>query len=117
MQISLENLMFFGFHGLYEEEKKLGNNFKVDVHIHVNSTSSPIVQINQTIDYVGVYNIVKKWMNIPTPLLETLLENMANNIFQEYTIAEKLSIKITKQTLPITNFEGSASVTIEKSRN
>jgi dihydroneopterin aldolase len=55
-------------------------------------------------------------MEIPTPLLETLVGNMADDILNTEVLAKKVMVKITKQHLPIAEFEGTASVSIEKSR-
>ena len=116
MRISLDNLVFFGYHGLYAEEKKLGNTYIVDVIIDFTPKQSSIHHLGQTIDYVQVYALIKKWMAIPTPLLETLVGNMADDILNTEVLAEKVMVKIIKQHLPIAEFEGTASVSIEKSR-
>jgi len=116
MRISLDKLVFFGYHGLYAEEKKLGNIYIVDVLIDFTPKKSIIDNLDQTIDYVHVYALIKKWMEIPTPLLETLVGLMADDILKEQLLAEKVMVKITKQHLPIAEFEGTASVSIEKSR-
>ena len=116
MCISLDKLVFSGYHGLYAEEKKLGNTYIVDVVIDFTAKKSNIDNLEQTIDYVHVYALIKKWMEIPTPLLETLVGNMADDILKEQLLAEKVMVKITKQHLPIAEFEGTASVSIEKSR-
>jgi dihydroneopterin aldolase len=116
MRISLDKLVFFGYHGLYAEEKKLGNTYIVDVIIDSTAKQSSINHLEQTIDYVHVYALIKKWMAIPTPLLETLAGNMVDDILNTEVLAEKVMVKITKQHLPIAEFEGTASVSIEKSR-
>ena len=116
MRISLDKLVFSGYHGLYAEEKKLGNTYIVDVIIDFTAKKSIIDNLEQTIDYVQVYALIKKWMEIPTSLLETLVGNMADDILKEQLLAEKVMVKITKQHLPIAEFEGTASVSIEKSR-
>ena len=116
MRISLDKLVFFGYHGLYAEEKKLGNTYIIDVLIDFTPKQSSINYLEQTIDYVQVYALIKKWMAIPTPLLETLVGNMADDILNTEVLAEKVMVKITKQHLPIAEFEGTASVSIEKSR-
>ena len=116
MRISLDKLVFFGYHGLYAEEKKLGNTYIVDVVIDFTPKKSIIDNLDQTIDYVHVYALIKKWMEIPMPLLETLVGLMADDILKEQLLAEKVMVKITKQHLPIAEFEGTASVSIEKSR-
>jgi dihydroneopterin aldolase len=117
MRISLNKLLFVGYHGLYPEEKKLGNNYSVEVDIDFNPKQAIIDQLDQTIDYVHVYAIVKKWMEIPTPLLETLVGKIADDILSSQALANKVFVKITKLHLPIPSFEGNVSVKIEKSRN
>lgn len=117
IRISLNKLLFVGYHGLYPEEKKLGNNYSVEVDIDFNPKQGVIDQLDQTIDYVHVYAIVKKWMEIPTPLLETLVGKIADDILSSQALANKVFVKITKLHLPIPSFEGNVSVKIEKSRN
>jgi len=117
MRISLNKLLFVGYHGLYPEEKKLGNNYAVEIDIDFTPKQGVIDQLDQTIDYVHVYAIVKKWMEIPTPLLETLLGKIADDILSSQALANKVFVKITKLHLPIPSFEGNVSVKIEKSRN
>jgi dihydroneopterin aldolase len=117
MRISLNKLLFVGYHGLYPEEKKLGNNYAVEIDIDFTPKQGVIDQLDQTIDYVHVYAIVKKWMEIPTPLLETLVGKIADDILSSQALANKVFVKITKLHLPIPSFEGNVSVKIEKSRN
>jgi len=117
MRISLNKLLFVGYHGLYPEEKKLGNNYSVEIDIDFTPKQGVIDQLDQTIDYVYVYAIVKKWMEIPTPLLETLVGKIADDILSSQTLANKVFVKITKLHLPISSFEGNVSVKIEKSRS
>jgi dihydroneopterin aldolase len=117
MRICLNEVVFFGYHGLYADEKKLGNTYKVDVHIDFTPKVSIIDQLDQTIDYVHVYALVKKRMEIPTPLLETLVATIAEDILTEQPIADKVFVKITKVIMPIPQFDGNASVSIEKSRS
>ena len=117
MRISLNKLLFVGYHGLYPEEKKLGNNYSVEIDIDFTPKEGVIDQLDQTIDYVHVYAIVKKWMEIQTPLLETLVGKIADDILSSQALANKVFVKITKLHLPISSFEGNVSVKIEKSRD
>lgn len=116
MRISLTNLTFLGFHGLYEAEKKIGNTFMVDVIIDFTPTVEIVDQLDQTIDYVKVYDTVKSIMSIPTPLLETLVGKIADQILLDHLIADKVNVKITKQKLAIPFFEGDTAVSVEKLR-
>ncbi len=117
MRIELNELVFLGYHGLYAEEKKLGNTYKVNVHIDFIPKKELVDQLDQTIDYVHVYAIIKKWMEIPTPLLETLVGNIAEEILVSQTLVDKVFVAIRKVHMPIPQFEGNISVSVEKSRN
>lgn len=116
MKIYLTDVEFFGFHGLYEAEKKIGNRFKLDIVIDFTPPVKRVEHIDQTIDYVQVYRQVQLIMEQPTPLLETLVEKIASQILSEHLISDKVFVKITKQQLCIPSFEGVTSVSIEKSR-
>ena len=116
MRIELNDVVFLGYHGLYADEKKLGNTYKVNVHIDFAPNTTSVSQLDQTIGYVQVYALLKKWMDIPTSLLETLVGNIADDILATQSLADKVMVKITKVHMPIPQFEGTASVAIEKSR-
>jgi len=116
MHIYLNDLIFNGFHGVYPAEKKIGNTFKIDVRIDFTPTTKTIDQLDQTIDYVKVFQLIQQIMAIPTPLLETLVVNIADQILANHPIAENVFVKITKQQLVIPYFEGTTAVSIERAR-
>jgi dihydroneopterin aldolase len=116
MKIYLTDLEFFGFHGVYEAEKKIGNSFHLDIVIDFTPPVKRVEQLDQTIDYVQVYNKVKSIMAFPTPLLETIVDKIACQILSDHSMADKVFVKITKQKLFIPYFEGATSVSIEKAR-
>jgi dihydroneopterin aldolase len=117
MHIYLNDLIFNGFHGVYPAEKKIGNTFKVDVRIQFNPATKTIDKLEQTIDYVQVYALIQKIMEVPTPLLETIVANIADQILAAHSIAESVYVKITKLQLSVPYFEGTTSVSIERIRN
>jgi dihydroneopterin aldolase len=117
MHIYLNDLIFNGFHGVYPAEKKIGNTFKVDMRIQLTQTTKTIDQLEQTIDYVQVYALIQKIMAVPTPLLETIVTNIADQILAAHPMAESVYVKITKQQLTVPYFEGTTAVDIERTRS
>ncbi len=117
MHIYLNDLIFNGFHGVYPAEKKIGNTFKVDVHIQMTPATKTIHKLEDTIDYVQVYALIQKIMAVPTPLLETIVANIADQILAAHPIAESVYVKITKQQLSVPYFEGTTAVDVERNRN
>jgi dihydroneopterin aldolase len=117
MHIYLNDLLFNGFHGVYPAEKKIGNTFKVDVLIQMTPATKTIHKLEDTIDYVQVYALIQKIMEVPTPLLETIVANIADQILAAHPIAESVYVKITKQQLAVPYFEGTTAVDIDRSRS
>ncbi len=117
MHIYLNDLLFNGFHGVYPDEKKIGNTFKVDVRIQMTDTTKTIHKLEDTIDYVQVYALIQKIMAVPTPLLETIVTNIADQILAAHPMAESVYVKITKQQLSVPYFEGTTAVDIERTRS
>lgn len=117
LSIHLNDVQFYAHHGLYADEKLKGNQFVVDLTVKYHPVPIAVIAIDQTIDYVALYGILQKQMNIATPLLETLVMNIAKEILDQFKLAEEVNISIKKLHPPITNFDGSASVAFELKRN
>jgi len=113
LTIHLHNLKFFAYHGLYEKEKKTGNNFELDVDV-VADIAGVITKLEHTVDYAVVYQIIESRMNEPTALLETLVQELADKIQQHDSRIKSVSITIKKLSAPIKNFNGIAGVSFKK---
>lgn len=114
--IKLNKLQFHAFHGLYEEEKNVGNTFEVNVLIHYTPPHERIDSIHDTIDYTKAYELVKINMQTPKLLLETLAVNIAQQILNTFTIAQKVEVSIQKNNPPIVGFQGNVEVTFTTSK-
>ena len=110
--LHLHNLHFTAHHGLYDEEKLLGNEYEVNVEIHIGK-SGKIDSIHQTVNYVTVYHVIKKRMMLPTQLLETLVQEIAEEVHQLDDRIRGLNMSIKKLYPPIPNFEGSVGVSFK----
>lgn len=117
LSIHLHQLVFHAFHGLYEEEKILGNEFMVDLTVQHHPAIIPIHAINDTINYVALYELVKKRMEVPVLLLETLATSIAQDILLQFVLAETVNISITKLHPPISEFSGQVGVSFELNRD
>lgn len=112
LTIELNGLRFFAEHGMYAEEIKIGNEFEVDLCIGYQAPEKLIVSIEQTINYVDAYLIVKEEMAEPKHLLETCAMKIIDRLHNHFKEIEKIQITIKKLAPPITNFTGSVGVTI-----
>lgn len=115
LSIHLQNLQFKSFHGLYAEEKILGNKFEVNLIVKYQPQNLPVLNINETINYEHLFSIVEKRMMVSTELLETLVTVISDDIFNSYSFVKNVVISITKLNPPIKGFIGNVAVSFEKS--
>ena len=111
--INLHNLTFHAYHGVYEEERILGNDFEVNVSVTFDA-DEPVTSLQHTINYVSIYNIVKQRMDVPLPLLETLAQELTQEIYDFDNRIKTISVSVEKKNPPISNMEGSVSVHYKK---
>jgi dihydroneopterin aldolase len=111
--INLHNLIFHSFHGVHEEERILGAEFIVNAELSFKETNT-IISLEQTIDYVKIYALIKQRMSVPTALLETVAQGLADSIYAIDNRIASISINIKKTNPPIENFQGSVGVSFKK---
>jgi len=109
LTIHLHNLLFHSFHGMYKEEKILVNDFEVNVDVSIKAQEN-ITKLRQSVDYVSLYSIIKEVMDQPTPLLEKLVQELAEKIRLLDEKIEGVSISIKKLNPPIGNLQGTVGV-------
>ena len=108
--VQLHQLLFHAYHGVHEEEEVLGNDYMVDCSVEFYETAEVITHINDTVNYVLIYDIIKKRMSIPTQLLETIAMEIGNEIIREYKELKVIDITIRKLHPPIEGIRGSVGI-------
>ena len=76
----------------------------------------PVKHLTDTVDYIAVYELVKKRMAIPTPLLETVVTDIAQKILAQFSLAEEVFISLRKMHPPVPQMQGSVGVSFELKR-
>ena len=112
--IELRGLEFFSFHGLYEEEKKVGGEFVVDVVAKFPDEDHKLTSIDETVNYAALFEIIKKEMDQPRELLETIAQSMAEKIYAKYAVIKEIEIRIEKKQAPIVGLNGSVAAKYRK---
>ncbi|MFN8253791.1 MAG: dihydroneopterin aldolase [Ferruginibacter sp.] len=113
--IHLNNLKFFSFHGVHEEERVLGGEFIVNAEICFDA-GLPVTSLEQTFDYTKIYALIKQRMGRPSALLETVAQDLAHEICGMDQLVQSVDIAITKVNPPIQQFRGNITVRYKKDR-
>ena len=115
--IRLNNMNFYGYHGVYDFEKEQGANFEIDLELFTSlPKSSKSDNIEDTINYEDVYEQVKKAFGSKSYfLLEKLADSISKSIFEEHKI-DKLIIRVRKINAPLDGKLDSVEIELKRKR-
>jgi dihydroneopterin aldolase len=101
--IRLKGLRFFGYHGVYEEEKTKGQEFIIDVEIFTPTQGAGSSDVlSQTVNYAEVYKQIKDIVeNQRFDLIEALAQKIADTIKSSYEAVNEVIVKVKKPQAPI----------------
>ncbi len=111
--VSLKGMRFYAYHGYYEFERKIGNNFIVDVDIITSINRNPNEFIESTVNYEEIYVVVNRFMLRKYRLLETLAFEIATEIKGMDSKVESVKVSLSKLAPPVGGKVDRAVVTIE----
>lgn len=113
-QVSLEGMEFYARHGYYEEERKIGNKYSVDVYLDVDfQKAAKSDQLDGTVNYEKVYELVAEVMSVDARLLEHLAGKMVDSLKTSFPQVRKVTVRISKYNPPIKGLCHRATVTLE----
>jgi len=113
--IKIKNIRLYAYHGCLDEEGKIGSEYRVDVSVKTDlSSSAKSDALEDTVDYVHLNKIVKHEMAIRSKLLETVAENILSRIMKELPQVKKAIVEVSKINPPIGG--NVAQVTIKMSK-
>lgn len=116
-KISLEGLEFHAYHGVYAHERSSGNKFEVDITVEARMSDKVLEDdLSGTINYENLYTVVKKEMEKPSKLLETVGHGIAKQILDSFQEALHVEIRISKFNPPIGGVCKKATVMVSQSR-
>ncbi|MDT8862674.1 dihydroneopterin aldolase [Alkalihalobacillus sp. MEB130] len=118
-KIYMNQLSFYGYHGVFQEENKLGQRFVVDLILHVDLAKAGATDdLEETINYGDAFKRVKEIVEgTPYKLLESVAEKIANVLLSAYANLEECTVKVIKPDPPIPGHYQSVAVEITRSRS
>jgi len=80
-KIHVNNAWFYSFHGCLHEESVIGAEYIVNVVVETNTdVAEKNDDLNNTVDYVDIYNAIKTEMDSPSKLLESVMNRIIASI-------------------------------------
>lgn len=113
LTISLEDIRFQGAHGIYPEEKVLPGTFLVDAAVTI-ADPGDVTELDQTVDYEKVYDILREVMGSPAAMLETLASRAVSLIGGAFPGVRSVRVRIRKLSPPLPGEVGCSAVSLRR---
>ena len=115
--IKLKNIRTFSYHGCLIEEGKIGSDYSVDLEVKTDLRKSCLSDdLNDTVDYVLLNQIVVEEMEIRAHLLEHVAYRITKRIFNEVPSISRILIGVSKLNPPIGGDVEAVTIEIEEYR-
>ena len=113
-KLVLKGLRFHGLHGVFEQEKIIGNIFEVDLEFTLSlQKAGETDDLKHTIDYASARTIVADIMKSHSlNLIETLSLKIGEQLFKEFEI-DSLEVKVRKMNPPMEGETEYSEVTMQ----
>jgi len=111
--VELHDLRVFGHRGVYEEERKRGQDFLFDVELEVGERGTSD-RIEDAVDYSAVARAVREVSDAHAyALLEALASAVADDLRERFHV-DRLTVRVTKPAVQPAGLPGTASVSVSR---
>lgn len=117
-KIMMKNLAFYGYHGVMEEEKTLGQKFFIDIEMYSQlSKAGKSDEVEDTIHYGEVYEVIKTIVEeCRFKLIEALAENIAETVINKFSKVQEIKVTVRKPEAPVPGIFDYVGVEIRRTR-
>jgi len=116
-KIILKGVQFYGYHGVSDEEREVGQKYAVDVEIPYDlKPAGKSDNLRDTVNYAKVYKLVTQVGTTESfKLIETLARKIADAMLTNFPI-DSVTVRVMKLTPPIAGNLDYAGVEITRNK-
>ncbi|NIR51157.1 dihydroneopterin aldolase [candidate division KSB1 bacterium] len=116
-KVKLKNMTFHAFHGVWDEEREIGQRFEVDVELGIDAKAAAKTdKLKSTADLSAVFDTVESFVaEGKFRLLESMAEGIAQAILDRFKVSEVL-VRVRKPHAPIRGIQDGIEVEILRNR-
>ncbi|HUY99140.1 MAG TPA: dihydroneopterin aldolase [Thermomicrobiaceae bacterium] len=102
-RVFLEGMVFYGYHGVHVEERRLGQRFVVDLVVSCDlRPAGQSDRVEETVSYSDLYRIAREVVEgPPRDLIEVVAEHIAGEVLQRLPLVEDVQVTVRKPGAPI----------------
>ena len=109
---------FYGYHGVFPEENRLGQRFIVDLTVTLDlKNAGESDDLDYSVNYGELFQVCQRIVEgKPYKLVEAVAEKIASAVLNEFPLIENVTVKLIKPDPPIPGHYRSVAVEITRSR-
>jgi dihydroneopterin aldolase len=117
-KIYVNGMEFYGYHGVFPEENRLGQRFSVDLTVSLDlKKAGETDELVYSVNYGELFRVCKEIVEgKPKKLVEAIAEKIADCVLQEFPAITEVTVKVIKPDPPIPGHYKSVAVEITRSR-
>ena len=117
-KIYINKMEFYGYHGVFPEENRLGQRFIVDLVATINlQKAGQTDNLEDSVNYAQLYQTCKDVAEgRPVQLIESVAETIAAAVLNHFTLITEITVKVIKPDPPIPGHYQSVAVEITRRR-
>lgn len=115
-RIDIRNLEVVAKHGVYPEEKTLGQRFVISVSLYLDlRKAGKSDDLSDSLDYSKLCEVIEDFVRSNSfNLIETVAERLATKLLTEYAVVGEVRVEVKKPWAPINARLETVSVVIER---
>lgn len=116
--IVLSDLAFYGYHGVFAEESKLGQRFRIDISCGVDlAEAGRTDRFSTAVSYADIYETIRTAFEEKRfHLIEAVGQHIVDRLFAAYPTIEWIRIRVRKPEAPIAMVTGEAAIELYRPR-
>lgn len=116
--IHLNDMEFYGYHGVFPEETKLGQRFRLTVSLAVDlKTAGETDELEHTVHYGEVYEACRSIVEgPPKKLVEAVAEELASRILSGFPLVKGIRVELIKPDPPIRGHYKSVAIELTRGK-
>lgn len=117
-KIFVNKMDFYGYHGVFPEETRLGQRFTVDLTVMLDlKKAGETDDLEHSVNYAELYRICKEVVEgQPFKLVEAVAEKIAAELLDAFSMIEEVTVKVIKPDPPIPGHYQSVAVEMTRRR-
>lgn len=102
-KITIKNAQYYAYHGVKQEERKLGGKYEVDLILYYDAKAAIVRDdVNYALNYeIAMYCISEVMTGDSYSLIETIANEILNLVTEKFEFLQKATVKVRKINAPM----------------